>query len=47
LSRLAERRSEIEENEERYAEYMQDEWKERYDEERYELENGRFSDVDE
>jgi len=45
--RLSERRAEIEENEERRADYMQDEWKERYYEERYELENGRFSDVDE
>ncbi len=45
--RLSERRAEIEEDEEQRADYMQDEWKERYYEERYELENGRFSDVDE
>lgn len=44
---LLERRAEIEENDERRADQMQDEWKERYYEERYELENGRFSDVDE
>jgi hypothetical protein len=40
-------RAEIKESEERRADYMQDEWKARYYEERYELENGRFSDVDE
>lgn len=45
--RLHERRAEIEENEERRADYMEDEWKERYYEERYELEHGRFADVDE
>ncbi len=44
---FSERRVEIEEYEERRADYMEDEWKERYYEERYELENGRFSDVDE
>jgi hypothetical protein len=45
--RLFEKRTQIEENEERRADHMQDEWKERYYEERYELENGRFADVDE
>jgi hypothetical protein len=45
--RLSERRAEIEEDEDRRADYMQDEWKEQYYMERYELENGRFSDVDE
>jgi Restriction endonuclease len=45
--RLSERRTDIEEDAERYADHMHDEWKERYYEERYELENGRFSDVDE
>jgi hypothetical protein len=44
---LEERRAEIEENEERRADHDQDDWKERYYEERYELENGRFADVDE
>jgi hypothetical protein len=44
---LEERRAEIEENEERRADYDQDDLKERYYEERYELENGRFADVDE
>jgi hypothetical protein len=46
-ARLQERRTDIEEAEERRADAMQDEWKERYHEERYELENGRFADVDE
>ncbi|WP_120624556.1 restriction endonuclease [Corallococcus sicarius] len=45
--RLAERRFEIEENDERRAEYNADEWKERYYEERYELEQSIFADVDE
>lgn len=45
--RLAERRSEIEENEERRADHYQDEWREQNYEERHELENGRFADVDE
>lgn len=44
---LAERRDEIEENEQRRADYLQDEWKEQYYEDKYELENGRFADVDE
>ncbi len=44
---LSERRAEIEENEERRADYMYDEWKDEYYEERYEFDNGRFSDVDE
>lgn len=35
------------EAEEERADYMQDEWKERWYEEKYELERGRFSDVDE
>ena len=43
--RLEELRAEIQENEERRAEQEQDE--ERWYEERYELENGRFADVDE
>lgn len=45
--RLSEKRAEIEENDERRTDHMQDEWKERYYEERFELENGRFADVDE
>lgn len=45
--RLEEVKAEIEGNEERRAEDQQDEWKERWYEERYELENGRFADVDE
>jgi hypothetical protein len=45
--RLHERRAEIEENEERRAEYYEDEWKERWHEERYEREFGRFADIDE
>jgi hypothetical protein len=44
---LYEKRTEIEEKDERYADHMEDEWKERYYEERHELENGRFADVDE
>lgn len=45
--RLFERRAEIEENDERYADYMHDQWKEQYYEERHELKYGRFADVDE
>lgn len=45
--RLLERRSKIEEYEEQRAEYNEDEWKERWHEERYEREQGRFADVDE
>lgn len=44
---LVEKRSEVEEREEQRADYMQDEWKERFYFERHEMENGRFSDVDE
>ncbi len=45
--RLSDRRHELRENEERRADYMQDEWKERSRDDRDELENGRFADVDE
>lgn len=44
---LAERREELEAYEQERAEYLHDQWKEQYYEERYEVENGRFSDVDE
>lgn len=46
-ARLEERRSEIGEREEARSESMAEEWKERRSEERYEMEHGRFSDVDE
>jgi hypothetical protein len=45
--RLAGRRLEIEEDDERRAEFYEDDWKERYHEERYELEQSMFADVDE
>jgi hypothetical protein len=45
--RLDERRARIAEDEEQRAEYYQDEAKERWKEELYELQNGRFADVDE
>lgn len=44
---LQELKAELEEDEERRADHEQDEWKERWYEQRYELENGRFADVDE
>jgi hypothetical protein len=47
LESLDERRAELEEAEERRADFYEDEWKERWYEERYEMENGRFADVDE
>jgi hypothetical protein len=47
LERLEERAAELQERDEERAEAMQDEWKDRYAEERYELESGRFADVDE
>jgi energy-coupling factor transporter ATP-binding protein EcfA2 len=45
--RLAERRTKIEEDEDRRADYTQDEWKERRYEAHYELQHSRFADVDE
>ncbi len=45
--RLQELKAELEEDEERRADHEQDEWKERSYEQSYELENGRFADVDE
>lgn len=45
--RLHVKRAEIKEEEGLYADDHEDEWKERWYEERYELENGRFADVDE
>lgn len=45
--RLHEKRAEIIEEEDLYADSHEEEWKERWHEERYELENGRFADVDE
>ncbi len=45
--RLHEKRDEINEQEDRRADYMQDEAKERWREERHEMESGRFADVDE
>jgi len=44
---LAKQREELEEGEARRADYEQDAWEERRYEERHELENGRFADVDE
>jgi hypothetical protein len=44
--RLNEVKAELEEDEEQRADRDQDEWKERWHEQRYEVENGRFSDVD-
>lgn len=44
---LSERRADLEEREGTRAAYAGDEWKEQYYQERHELENGRFSDVDE
>jgi hypothetical protein len=46
-SRLAERLGEIEDDENQRGDYFHDEWKERYYAGKYELENGRFADVDE
>ncbi len=46
-ARLHERGAEIDEQEDRRADYMQDEWKEDYRAERDALERGRFADVDE
>lgn len=40
-------KAELDEEEEQRADHDQDEWKERWYEQRYELENGRFADVDE
>jgi len=45
--RLQEKRAEIEDNDARRAEYHYDHYKESWREERYELEHGLFSDVDE
>lgn len=47
IDRLEERRLEISEAAEQRADAMQDEWKERWFDERYQRENGRFADVDE
>jgi hypothetical protein len=46
-SRLSERHAEIEEGEQRRADAYEDDWRERYYEDQYELEHGRFADVDE
>jgi hypothetical protein len=46
-ARLDERRSEINDDEEARSDSMADEWNERRAEEQYEMERGRFSDVDE
>jgi hypothetical protein len=47
VNRLQERLTELEEHEEAKADYYADEWKERWQEERFEIENGMFRDVDE
>ena len=44
--RLDERRAELEEEDEDRADYYEDDWKEQWYEDRYEMESGRFADVD-
>ena len=45
--RLNDLKAELDEEEAQRADHDQDEWKERWHDQRYELEHGRFADVDE